>query len=134
MITRQIINNTRNSNIPFILTPVQLKILHYLFHNHEEAIYQRDIEKIIESRRSTTSGILDTMEKNNLIKRTNSEVDARAKQISLTEYSYDLAQKMLKQKEEFDKNLEKTITPEELDIFFKVTNKIKNNIMNMKQK
>lgn len=131
MIGRQIINYTRQAT-PFGLSPVQLKILHYLCIHYGDIIYQRDIEKIIESRRSTTSGILDTMEKNNLIKRISSEIDARSKQVILTDYSYELAKTMLKQKEHFDRILEKTITPEELEIFFKVTNKIKNNIMNMK--
>lgn len=131
MIARQIINHTRQAT-PFGLSPVQLKILHYLHLHHKDIIYQRDIEKIIEYRRSTTSGILETMEKNNLIKRINSEVDARSKQIVLTNYSYDLAKIMLKQKEEFDSIIQKSITPEELEIFFKVTDKIKNNIMNMK--
>ena len=131
MIGRQIINQTRQAT-PFGLSPVQLKILHYLYLHHKDIIYQRNIEKIIESRRSTTSGILDTMEKNNLIKRTSSEVDARSKQVALTDYSYELAKTMLKQKEDFDRILENSITPEELEIFFKVTNKIKNNIMNMK--
>ena len=44
---------------------LQIKILHYLYQHPNEIIYQRDIERIIESRRSTTSGILDTMEKIN---------------------------------------------------------------------
>lgn len=131
MISRQIINHTKQAT-PFGLSPVQLKILHYLCLHHQDIIYQRDIEKIIESRRSTTSGILDTMEKNNLIKRINSEIDARSKQIILTDYSYNLAKIMLKQKDEFDNMIQKSITPEELAIFFKVTDKIKNNIMNMK--
>ena len=131
MLSRQIINYTRQAT-PFGLSSVQLKILYYLCIHYGDIIFQRDIEKLIESRRSTTSGILDTMEKNNLIKRTSSEIDARSKQVILTDYSYELAKTMLKQKEEFDRLLEKTITPEELEIFFKVTNKIKNNIMNMK--
>ena len=131
MLSRQIINYTRQAT-PFGLSSVQLKILYYLCIHYGDIIFQRDIEKLIESRRSTTSGILDTMEKNNLIKRTSSEIDARSKQVILTDYSYELAKTMLKQKEEFDRALEKTITPEELEIFFKVTNKIKNNIMNMK--
>lgn len=132
MITRQIINQTKQFNIPFGLSPVQIKILHYLYLHYGDIIYQRDIEKIIESRRSTTSGILDTMEKNNLIKRFNSEIDARSKQVILTNYSYELAKVMLKQKEEFDSIIQNSIPPEELEIFFRVTNKIKNNIMNMK--
>ena len=132
MITRKIVTSAKNLDIPFILSPVQLKILYYLYQKPNEIIYQRDIEKLIESRRSTTSGILDTMEKHNLIKRAPNEIDARTKQIKLTEYSLDLAKKMLNHKEAFDSILINSITKEELDIFFKVTNKIKNNIMNMK--
>ena len=132
MINRQIINHTKQVNTPFGISPVQLKILHYLSVHSKDIIYQRDIEKMIESRRSTTSGILDTMEKNNLIKSINSAIDARSKQIILTDYSYNLSKTMLKQKDNFDQLIQNTITPEELEIFFKVTDKIKNNIMNMK--
>lgn len=132
MISRKFITNTKNLKVPFIISPVQIKILHYLYQHPNEIIYQRDIEKIIESRRSTTSGILDTMEKNKLLRRVSSNKDARSKQIILTDYSHNLAKIMIKQKKEFDKAVENSITPEELEIFFKVTNKIKNNIMNMK--
>lgn len=132
MICRKIITETKKLKIPFGLSPVQIKILHYLYKHPDESIYQRDIERIIESRRSTTSGILDTMEKNNLIKRISSEKDARSKQIILTEYSNKLAKIMIKQKETFDKNIQNSITTKEMEIFFKVTNKIKNNIINMK--
>lgn len=132
MISRQIITNTKQVNIPFGLSPVQVKILHYLYVHSKEIIYQRDIERMIESRRSTTSGILNTMEKNNLIKRINSEKDARSKQIILTSYSIELAKKMIKQKDNFEKAIQDSITLEELEIFFKVTNKIKSNIINMK--
>lgn len=72
------------------------------------------------------------MEKNNLIKRINSEKDARSKQIILTNYSIELAKKMIKQKDNFEKAIQNSITSEELETFFKVTNKIKNNIINMK--
>ena len=39
---------------------------------------------------------------------------------------------MLEQKNKFEKKVTNNITKEELKIFFKVTEKIKNNIMNMK--
>lgn len=132
MIKRKIITDTKQNNIPFSLSPVQIKILHYLYLHPKDIIHQKDIEKIIESRRSTTSGILNTMEKHNLIKRINSQADARSKQIILTNYSINISQKMLKQKENFETTIKKSITQEELEIFFKVTDKIKNNIMKMK--
>lgn len=72
------------------------------------------------------------MEKNNLIKRINNEKDARSKQIILTEYGLNFSIYMLEQKNKFEKKVTNNITKEELKIFFKVTEKIKNNIMNMK--
>lgn len=131
MISRHIINKAKDLEMTFTLTPVQFKILHYLFKNEGEVIYQNDIEKLIESRRSTTSGILNTMEKNNLIKRVASKTDARKKQIVLTPYCKEYYNKMLKQRQIFEAKLKKNITNEELETFFKVTEKIKSNIMNM---
>ena len=132
MIKRKIITNTKQHDIPAGLSPVQLKILHYLLMHSKDIIFQRDIEKLIESRRSTTSGILQTMEKNNLIKRLNNEKDARAKQIILTDYGLKFSIYMSEQKNKFDEKVTNNITKEELEIFFRVTEKIKNNIMNMK--
>ena len=132
MIKRKIISNTKHHDIKAGLSPVQLKILHHLLIHSKDIIFQRDIEKLIESRRSTTSGILNTMEKNNLIKRINNEKDARSKQIILTEYGLNFSIYMLEQKNNFEKKVTNNITKEELDIFFRVTEKIKNNIMNMK--
>ena len=132
MINRKIINRTKKANIPYGLSPVQLKILHYLFLHTKDTVYQRDIEKIIESRRSTTSGILHTMENNNLIKKIDCTTDARTKQIVLTEYSTELSKKIIKDKNKFETLIKDVLTKEELELFFKVTDKIKNNIMNMK--
>lgn len=132
MINRKIITNTKQEKSPFFLSPVQLKILHYLYLHKKEIIHQRDIEKIIASRRSTTSGILNTMEKNKLILRTSSQKDARLKQIILTDYSKKISKHMLKQKEMFEEKIKENITNEELINFFKVTEKLKKNIMNMK--
>lgn len=131
MITRQIIITNKEMNIPFVFSPVQAKIIHYLYKNQNDIISQKDIEKLIASRRSTTSGILNTMEKNNLIKRINNQDDARSKQIILTDYSIEISKKMNKVKTKFEKKIKENISKEELDTFFKVTEKIKNNIMNM---
>lgn len=132
MIKRKIITDTKRVDIPAGLSPVQLKILHYLLIYSKDIVFQRDIEKMIESRRSTTSGILNTMEKNNLIKRVNSQKDARSKQIILTDYGHNFSMFILEQKNKFESQVTNNIPKEELKIFFKVTEKIKSNIMNMK--
>lgn len=133
ILNRKIISYAKEQDIPFVLSTLQLKVLHYLQQKADETIYQRDIEKIIESRRSTTSGILNTMEKNNLIKRINIKNDARIKQIILTEYGETIAKQLIIYKKKFDEKVKQNITEEELETFFKVTNKIKNNIMNVNQ-
>lgn len=132
MIKRKIITDTKHVDIPAGLSPVQLKILHYLLIHSRDIICQRDLEKLIESRRSTTSGIINTMEKNHFLKRVNSINDARAKQIILTDYGIKISRQMTKLKNNFDNQIKENITDEELEIFFKVTEKIKKNIINMK--
>ena len=72
------------------------------------------------------------MENNNLIKKIDCTTDARTKQIVLTEYSAELSKKIIKDKNKFETLIKDGLTKEELELFFKVTDKIKNNIMNMK--
>ena len=129
MLKRKIITEAKVAKIPLNLSPVQIKICHYLLMHPNEVVYQKDIEKLIESRRSTTSGILNTMEKNNLIKRVSSSKDARTKQILLTDDSKKLSNLMIAQKENLEQQLRASITEQELEVFFQVTEKIKKNIM-----
>lgn len=113
-----------------IITPTQVKIVSYLECNKKNTIYQKDIEVYLKSKKSTVSGILDTMEKNNLIKRVNDPKDLRLKQIVLTDYAKDKINNIKLKLEKINNDLEKNISKEDLEVFFKVTNQIKNNINN----
>lgn len=128
MISRQIISI--NKEEIFRITPAQARLICYLAKNKAEEIYQKDLEKLFSMRRSTISGILKTMEKNNLIKRIDSPKDARIKQIILTDYSLNLSNNMKKIRDKFDKKLENNISKEDLEIFYKVVDQIKKNILN----
>ena len=68
------------------------------------------------------------MEKNNLIKRKENINDLRLKQIILTSDALNKINDIKKQIKKLDKLLEKDISKEDLEIFYKVTNQIKNNI------
>ena len=105
----------------------QVRIISYL--NKENVVYQRDIEQKFNLKRSTVSGILDTMEKNNLIKRINSKDDLRLKQIVLTEYAINQIHKIKNEIKRFDKQLQENIDISDLEIYFKVSEQIKKNIM-----
>ena len=109
-----------------VISPTQVKIVCFLEKN--DKVYQRDIEDYLKSKRSTVSGILDTMEKNNLIKRISDSKDLRLKQIVLTEYAIDKISSIKSKLNQINKNLGKDISKSDLDVFFKVTEQIKNNI------
>src|SRR5574344_1660968 len=74
-----------------VCSPYQIAILKYLIQHREDNIYQHDLEKEFNLRRSTVSGIIDTMEKNEMIERIDSVKDARTKQIKLTDKAITFA-------------------------------------------
>ena len=110
------------------LTHTQARILRFLFTNQDKTIYQSDIEKEVSVRRSTISGILDTMEKNNLIIRKASIDDARKKEIALTINSLNKHKEIEKKIAKFEDTLLKGITKEEKESFFKIIDKLKENL------
>lgn len=111
-----------------MISPTQVKIIEYLCRSKDETVYQKDIEKTLNLKRSTVSGILDTMEKNNLISRKSVKEDLRLKEIILTDYALDKLNLIKRKIKEINNALGKNISKEDLEVFFKVTNQIKNNI------
>lgn len=124
MIDRKICNSVKKMS----LTHTQARILRFLLINKDKIVYQNDLEKEVSVRRSTISGILDTMEKNNLIIRKSSTYDARKKEISLTVNSLNKHKEIEKEIANFDRVLLKGITKEENEIFFKIIDKLKDNL------
>jgi len=109
-----------------LITPIQAHIIKYLVDN--EYVYQRDLEKIFEFRRSTILGILKTMEKNELIRRIDCLENPRLKKIIATQNGIEIGRKINEQIIKFEKMLISDINKEELKIFFEVIEKIKRNI------
>ena len=112
------------------ISHTQIKIIQYMYIHKEEVIYQRDLEKKFDLKRSTISGIIDTMEKNNLVKRIDSKEDLRLKQLVLTNMALNKINVLVDKIVKFDKSLEKNISKKDFDTFYKVTEQIKNNIIN----
>ena len=110
------------------LSAVQIMILKYLYLNIDDNINQRDIEEFVQIRKSTLSGILDTMEKSNLIVRINSRDDKRVKIIKLTDNGIQINKKLSIIANEFEKDISHNISSEELNNFYNVIEKINNNL------
>ena len=110
--------------------PMQFKIMKYLLINSEKVVYQKDLEEITNTRKSTLSGVLDTMEKNNIIRRVNSEDDLRKRRIILTEEALKKEHEFKTYMRSVNKKIVEGIDESKLDIFLEVVMAIKENIKN----
>lgn len=127
-IVRKIMSETSHDEMFSKPSIAQMQIIKYILKHEEETIYQRDLEEVFNLRRATISGILKTMEKNNVIIRVCDPNDARGKIVILS----DDAKKFFKEKETLFKKIEtvlkKDISKEELETFYKVILKMRDNI------
>lgn len=110
------------------LTGMHGWVLGYLYDHDNEDVYQKDIERIAEQRRSTTTAMLQNMEKNGLIIRSSVDCDARLKKITLTEKGRKLQIQVIKNLRDLEQDITKGMTPEEIDTYIALTQKIKNNL------
>lgn len=127
MMTRNIILNAKTVGEES-LTPVQIRIMRYLFMNRDKEIYQRDIEKNFLVRRSTASGILKTMEKNGMIERVSSDIDKRVNRIVITDKYIHRIDELEERINTFQDKLCEGISDRDLNTFFKVIDKMKKNL------
>lgn len=106
----------------------QVQILKYLLEHENEEVNQKDFERILNIRKSTVSGILDTMEKNKIIYRTSSKIDARGKVVCISKECLDCKREMISTIEDIEKRIIFGISESDLEIFYKVIDKMKANI------
>jgi DNA-binding MarR family transcriptional regulator len=102
--------------------------LGFFFHNKDRDVFQKDFEQEFNIRRSTASNILALIEKNGLIQREGVPYDARLKKITLTQKALDIQQKIDKSFEKLEDTIKQDITDEELEVFFRVIDKINSNL------
>lgn len=127
-IVRKIMSETSHDEMFSKPSIAQMQIIKYILKHDGKTIYQRDLEEVFNLRRATISGILKTMEKNNVIIRVCDPNDARGKIVILS----NDAKKFFKEKETLFKKIEtvlkKDISKEELETFYKVILKMRDNI------
>lgn len=109
-------------------TPTQMQIVEYILEHPKEKIYQKDLEEILNLRRATVSGVLQTMEKNKMIERVVDENDFRIKRIVLNPIAKKIFKTHEKKMTEIEKNIIKGISEEELAQFLKVIHKMQDNL------
>ena len=104
--------------------------INYFYENRDRDIFQKDFEEKFSIRRSTASNMLKLMEKDGYIKRVSVENDARLKKIVLTDKAVKIHTEICKDIAAREKKLRKGLTDEELEAFFRITEKLKKNMEN----
>lgn len=111
------------------VTGMQCGILQYLSHEGlQEDIFQKDVEEKFQIRRSTATGILQLMEKNNMIQREAVPYDARLKKLSLTPAGVETSKKVKDRVKSVEEKLSKNLTEEEVEVFLQLIHKISQDI------
>ena len=127
------LRRTINQSLGYNLTDNQIFILGYVFKNqNKKDILQKDILEILDIRRSTTTEILQVMEREDLIKRVAVSNDKRSKKIILSDKGLEHVKQYEKIFKKIENDLLKDISLEEQKEFFKILEKIKNNLNNIK--
>lgn len=103
-------------------------ILRYLSMNEDKEIYQKNIENEFGITKSTVAGIIKLMEQKGFIQRISVPQDARLKKLMLTDKGREYEEKMEHQIQQYDQSLKKNITEEEMKVFLRVIDKIKENV------
>ena len=133
LLVRNFLIDDKN-NIISGITPTQMQIIEYILEKSDKDIYQKDLEDVLNLRRATVSGVLKTMEKNELIKRIEYGDDARTKKIVLNDKTYQLFLNGKKKIKSIEKVLLNNITKEDLSVVYRVLNSMNENIINMNKK
>ena len=112
----------------------QVQVIKYLMDNINKDISQKELENVLGIRKSTMSGILDTMEKRNIIKRVSSDIDRRSKIIKLSDDNIRHHREVVKKMKSINNIITKDIPSDKLDIFFEVLDMMRENMNKEEEK
>ncbi len=105
-------------------------IIGYIFRKSQKGIpvFQKDIERDFSIRRSSVTGILNTMEQNGLIVRESVANDKRLKRLVLTDKAIESHKVVASRLDALDEYLESLLTEQESAVMRTVLQKLKDNL------
>lgn len=106
----------------------QMIIMNYILNHQNEDIYQKDLEEALHLRRATVSGVLQTMEKHELIERVLCDNDVRCKKIILKEKAKKMFDMKRMEFYKMEEVIKKGLSEEEIEIFCHIIESMQNNI------
>lgn len=106
------------------ITRLHAWVMGYLYDHRDTAVYQKDIQAQFSISRSTTTGMLQVMEKNGLITRESVEWDARLKQLHLTPRALQMQENLRQGIETTEATIAGLLTEEERETFLALCHKL----------
>ncbi len=100
----------------------------YLFHCDKEEVNQRDIEKALNLKNPTVTGLLQRLDEKGYVLIVPNAKDKRKKNVYLTEKAYDIQRRMEADRRRIDKNLTLGMTRREVQALQKMLNRVLYNV------
>ncbi|HIQ80971.1 MAG TPA: winged helix-turn-helix transcriptional regulator [Candidatus Scatavimonas merdigallinarum] len=111
------------------VTGVQSRVIHYILEHYKNGpVFQKNVEEAFGLSRSTTTGILQLLEKNGVIQRESVARDARLKSLVPTEKAAHMDARMHACICEIEVMLTKDISPGQLQLFLEIAAKMYQNL------
>lgn len=111
------------------LTIEQVKLLRFIeMHSDNNYVYQKEIEKEFEIKRSSVTNILQNMEKSELITRENDPADARIKKVLLTDKGLNLSHDLKDFINGLEELIVKDMSTKEKELFVELLKRALNNV------
>lgn len=107
-------------------------IIRYLYDNRNREVFQKDIEKYFKVSRSSVTGVIKVMEKKGYLRRESVERDARLKKVILTDMGIRTHEAIESLIDYLNTKTLEGISDEEVEIFFRVVQKLENNLQKQK--
>ena len=104
-------------------------IIGYLYRHSDEDVFQKDLEAEFQMARSTASGILQSMEKKQLIIRESIPRDARLKRLVLTPKGMKFQMEIIDNFARIQKALSADIPEKKLEEFYETADMIRENVV-----
>ncbi|MFY9903298.1 MAG: MarR family transcriptional regulator [Trichococcus sp.] len=125
---KRLMNRHLTENDGYGLTGMQFAIVSYIAkESAERDVFQKDLEQKFDIRKSTVTGILNTMERDGLLLRETVPYDARLRKMILTDKALQAKQNSEQVIETVESQLSKGLTEEEITTFLSILEKISKN-------
>ncbi len=111
-----------------MLNLTQFQILLYLFKNENEDVCQKDLQKEIHLKKASITASLDSLEDKGLVYREASKSDARKNYIRLSDKTKDFSDALNERSRKLYERIEKGLSEQELELFTKVIDKIREQV------